>query len=29
MAIYVIRMERRPIGKFYYNKKAWGITQAF
>ena len=29
MAIYAIRMERRLIGKFYYKKKAWEITQAF
>lgn len=29
MAIYAIKMERRPIGKFYYKKKAWEITQAF
>ena len=30
MAIYAIRMERRPIGKFYYKKKRLEqITQAF
>ena len=29
MAIYAIRMVRRPIGKFYYNKRLEQITQAF
>ena len=29
MAIYAIRMERRPIGKFYYKKRLGRMTQAF
>ena len=29
MAIYAIRMERRPIGKFCYKKRLEQITQAF
>ena len=29
MAIYAIRMERRPIGKSYYKKRLEQITQAF
>ena len=29
MAIYVIRMARRPIGKSYFNKRLEQTTQAF
>ena len=29
MAIYAIRMERRPIGKSYYKKRLEQTTQAF